>query len=67
MVEEPENVPPGRYTLTQIIECISDHYKDKNIYTAKVLADRVKIDVKLMGVYILVSSLMNLYLLFCYF
>lgn len=48
--EEPENIPPGRYTLTQITECIADHYKDKQIYTSQVLADRVKIDKKLMGV-----------------
>ncbi|KAE9533150.1 hypothetical protein AGLY_009578 [Aphis glycines] len=46
--EEPENVPPGRYTLTQITECIADHYKDKQIYTSQALADRVKIDKKLM-------------------
>lgn len=49
MVEEPEIVPPGRYTLTQITECIADHYKDKHMYTAEVLAKRIKIDVKLMG------------------
>lgn len=49
--QEPENVPPGRYTLTQITECIADHFKDKQIYTSQVLADRVKIDKKLMGVY----------------
>lgn len=49
MVEEPEVIPPGRYTLTQITECIADHYKDKKIYTAEVLAKRIKIDVKLMG------------------
>lgn len=47
--EEPENIPPGRYTLTQVIECIADHYKDKEMYTAQVLADRIKIDKKLMG------------------
>ncbi|XP_022166554.1 protein NDUFAF4 homolog [Myzus persicae] len=46
--QEPENVPPGRYTLTQITECIADHYKDKKIYSSQVLADRVKIDKKLM-------------------
>jgi hypothetical protein len=51
LVEEPEHIPPGRYTLTQITECIADHYKDKQMYTAKVLADRIKIDEKLMGVY----------------
>lgn len=50
MIEEPVNIPQGRYTLTQIIECIADHYKDKNKYTAQVLADRIQIDVKLMGV-----------------
>ncbi|VVC40042.1 NADH dehydrogenase [ubiquinone] 1 alpha subcomplex assembly factor 4 [Cinara cedri] len=48
LVEDPESVPPGRYTLTQITECIADHYKDKQIYTAEILAKRVKIDVKLM-------------------
>jgi len=53
MVEEPENVPPGRYTLTQVIECIADHYKDKNMYTAQVLADRIKVDKKLMGTVII--------------
>uniref|UniRef100_A0A2S2PJM5 Protein NDUFAF4 n=1 Tax=Schizaphis graminum TaxID=13262 RepID=A0A2S2PJM5_SCHGA len=47
-IEEPENVPTGRYTLTQITECIADHYKDKQMYTSQVLADRVKIDKKLM-------------------
>ncbi|XP_025204096.1 protein NDUFAF4 homolog [Melanaphis sacchari] len=46
--EEPEHVPPGRYTLTQITECIADHYKDKKMYSSQVLADRVKIDKKLM-------------------
>ncbi|CAI6368539.1 unnamed protein product [Macrosiphum euphorbiae] len=46
--QEPENVPAGRYTLTQITECIADHYKDKQMYTSEVLADRVKIDKKLM-------------------
>lgn len=51
MTEEPEFVPPGRYTLTQITECIADHYKDKQMYSAKVLADRLKIDEKLMGEY----------------
>lgn len=50
MIEEPVNIPPGRYTLTQITECIADHYKDKNKYTAQILADRIQIDVKLMGV-----------------
>lgn len=49
MIEEPEFVPPGRFTLTQIIECIADHTKDKQMYSAKVLADRLKIDEKLMG------------------
>jgi len=52
-IEEPKNIPAGRYTLTQITECIADHYKDKQMYTSQVLADRVKIDKKLMGVYIL--------------
>jgi len=47
-VEEPENIPPGRYTLTQVVECIADHHRDKEIYTAQVLADRIKIDKKLM-------------------
>lgn len=51
-VEEPTVVPPGRYTLTQVIECVSDHHKDKLTYTAEVLAKRLQIDVKLMGVYI---------------
>lgn len=50
MDEEPVTVPPGRYTLTQITECLADHYKDKQMYTVQVLADRIKIDVKLMGV-----------------
>lgn len=50
-VEEPNIVPPGRYTLTQVIECIADHNNDKQTYTAQILADRLKIDVKLMGVY----------------
>lgn len=50
MVEDPKYVPPGRYTLTQIIECVADHYKDKEMYTAQVLADRIKIDKKLMGI-----------------
>ncbi|XP_060842253.1 protein NDUFAF4 homolog [Rhopalosiphum padi] len=47
-IEEPKNIPAGRYTLTQITECIADHYKDKQMYTSQVLADRVKIDKKLM-------------------
>lgn len=51
-VEEPENVSPGRYTLTQIIECIADHNSNKEMYTAQVLADRLQIDIKLMGVYL---------------
>jgi len=49
MVEEQENIPPGRYTLTQVTDCIADHYKDKNMYTAQVLADRINVDKKLMG------------------
>lgn len=52
MVEEPENIPSGRYTLTQIMECIADHNSNKQMYTAQVLADRLQIDVKLMGVYL---------------
>lgn len=59
-VTEPEYVPAGRYTLTQIIECIADHYKDKQLYTAEVLANRVKIDVKLMGLYMININLIGI-------
>lgn len=51
-IQEPEYVPPGRYTLTQIVECLADHYKDKQTYSAKVLANRLNIDEQIMGVYL---------------
>lgn len=59
MTEEPEVVPPGRFTLSQIIECIADHSKDKQMYSAKVLADRLKVDEKVMGEHKLKDKLEN--------
>lgn len=52
MFEEPEHIPVGRYTLTQITECIADYNKDKQMYTAEVLANRINVDKKIMGVYL---------------
>ncbi|XP_050436505.1 NADH dehydrogenase [ubiquinone] 1 alpha subcomplex assembly factor 4 [Adelges cooleyi] len=48
LMEEPTDVPKGRYTLTQIVQCISDHHGDKNQFTAEILAKKINIDVKTM-------------------
>ncbi|XP_050533087.1 protein NDUFAF4 homolog [Daktulosphaira vitifoliae] len=57
-MKEPSEVPEGRYTLSQIVECISDHHKDKKQFTAEILAKKLKIDVKVM------ENILNYYRVF---
>ncbi|CAH0393683.1 unnamed protein product [Bemisia tabaci] len=44
--QDPETAPPGRYTLTQIVQILTEYHEDRDENSAKKLAIKYNIDEK---------------------